>query len=151
MAQSLVKVYIHLVFHIKTNSVMIQEKDREELYAYMMGIIRHCNSIPIRIGGTNDHVHILCTLPRDILIADFVKKIKHSSSSFLKEKDNFYFPFYWQAGYGAFSVSSSIVDKTIAYIDNQMMHHHTMTFREEYTMFLKEYGIDYNEDYVVRD
>ena len=141
---------------------MIQEKDREELYAYMMGIMRHCNSIPIRIGGTNDHVHILCTLPRDILIADFVKKIKHSSSSFvkkikhssssfLKEKDNFNFPFYWQAGYGTFSVSSSIVDKTIAYIDNQMMHHHTMTFREEYTMFLKEYDIDYNEDYVFRD
>ena len=151
MAQSLVKIYIHFVFHIKTSSVMIQEKDRKVLYTYMMGIIRHNNSIAIRIGGTNDHVHILCTLPRDILIPDFVKKIKHSSSSFLKERDKFYLPFYWQAGYGAFSVSSSIVDKTIAYIDNQMTHHHAMTFQEEYTRFLKEYGIDYNEEYVFRD
>ena len=151
MAQSLVKIYIHLIFHIKTNSVKIKITDREMLYAYMMGIIRHCNSIPIRIGGTNDHVHILCTLPRDILLSDFVKKIKHSTSSFLKGKDSFYLPFYWQAGYGVFSVSPSKVSKTVTYIDNQMVHHHVMTFQEEYTRFLEEYGIAYNEEYVFSD
>ncbi len=151
MAQSLVKIYIHLIFHVKTSSVMIQPCDQSSLYAYIMGILRSCESTPIRVGGTRDHVHILCTLPKNMCVPDLVKKIKYSSNYFLKQHRPIYKDFTWQSGYGAFSVSSSVVENVKRYIDNQLIHHHDMPFREEFLMFLKEYEIEYDEKYVLSD
>lgn len=63
MAQSLAKVYLHLIFHVKYDSVIIREEDRPKLYSYIDGIIVNKNSTVLQIGGTSDHIHILCTLP----------------------------------------------------------------------------------------
>jgi REP element-mobilizing transposase RayT len=151
MAQSLSKLYIHLIFHIKISSVLIKDVHKKELYAYMGAIIKDNDSIPILINGTNDHIHILCVLSKNISMAKLVEEIKRHSSRWIKTVDNYYSKFAWQGGYAGFSVSQSIHDKTKKYISQQEEHHKKVSFKEELLAFLNEYGVDYNEEYLWRD
>lgn len=151
MSQSLSKIYIHIVFHIKNDSVAIRPAEKQRLYAYMGSVLKTNNSIPIAINGTHDHVHILCVMSKNIALAKLVEEIKRHSSRWIKTLDGYYQHFAWQGGYGGFSVSPSLHDKTKRYIENQEEHHKKMTFEEEYLMFLKEYGIDYDENYLWSD
>ncbi len=148
MSQSLSKLYVHAVFHIKYNSPKIRSQDKNELYAYMGSIIKDNQSIPIIINGVENHVHILFVLSKNIALAKIIEEIKRHSSRWIKTKGHYYSQFAWQGGYGGFSVSPSLHDKTKRYIGNQQEHHRKITFREEYLMFLKEYGIEYDERYL---
>ena len=148
MAQSLSKLYVHIIFHIKEAHSYIREEDQKDLSAYIGSIIKDNESIPILINGTEDHVHVLCVMSKNIALSKLVEEIKRHSSRWIKSKHSYYMQFAWQGGYGGFSVSPSLHDKTLRYIKNQEEHHKTMTFQEEYLMFLKEYGIDYNEKYL---
>ena len=151
MSQSLSKLYIHLIFHIKSNSVTIRNKDKKELFAYLGAFINDNDSIPILINGTNDHIHILCVMSKNIALAKLVEEIKRHSSRWIKTIDQYYNQFAWQGGYACFSVSQSLHEKTKHYIANQEEHHKKMTFTEELIAFLKEYGIDYDERYLWSD
>ena len=148
MAQSLSKLYVHIIFHIKSPSIKIRKTDTDELYAYIGAIIKDNNSIPIIINGTEDHIHILCVLSKNIALAKLVEEIKRHSSRWIKTKGSHYAQFAWQGGYGGFSVSQSLHDKTKRYIENQEEHHKKISFKEEYLLFLKEYHIEYNEQYL---
>jgi len=151
MAQSLSKLYIHLIFHIKSTSVKIRNENKKDLYSYIGSIIKDNDSIPILINGTNDHIHILCVMSKNIALAKLTEEIKRHSSRWIKTTDAYYESFAWQGGYSGFSVSQSLYDKTKQYIQNQEEHHKRMTFKEELILFLKEYGIEYNEDYLWTD
>ena len=148
MSQSLSKLYIHIIFHIKNNSVKIRKQDAGELYSYIGSIINDNESIPIMINGIEDHVHILCVMSKNIALAKLIEEIKRHSSRWIKTRGSYYSKFAWQGGYGGFSVSSSLHDRTKRYIQNQEKHHQKMSFKNEYIMFLNEYGIDYNEKYL---
>jgi len=147
MTQSLTQVYLHIIFHIKTPDSPLRIDDIDMLSAYISSIIKSNNSIPLAINGTHDHMHILCTLSKNVHISKLVQEIKQHSSRWLKTKNSFYRGFEWQTGYGAFSVSPSLLPKTKRYIANQQEHHRKRSFREEYILFLKEYEIEYNEKY----
>ena len=151
MSQSLSKLYVHLVFHIKNPLIPIRNQDKKDLYAYMGSIINDNGSIPILINGTSDHVHILCIMSKNIALAKLTEEIKRHSSRWIKTTDQHYNDFAWQGGYAGFSVSQSLHDKTKRYIENQEVHHRKMTFKEELIIFLKEYGIEYNEQYLWTD
>ena len=151
MSQSLSKLFVHIVFHIKTGSVGIDKTISKELYAYMGAVIKDNESIPIVINGIENHIHILCVMSKNIALAKLIEEIKRHSSRWIKTQGEQYCQFAWQGGYGAFSVSSSIHDKTKRYIENQEAHHKKMTFKDEYLLFLKEYGINYNEQYLWTD
>ena len=151
MSQSLSKLFVHIVFHIKKGSVGINKADSKELYAYMGAIIKDNESIPIVINGVENHVHILCVMSKNIALSKLVEEIKSHSSRWIKTKGEQYRLFAWQGGYGAFSVSSSLHDRTKRYIENQENHHKKMTFRDEYLLFLKQYGINYDEQYLWTD
>ncbi len=144
MAQSLSKLYIHLVFHVKNTSVLIRNEDKNKLYAYMGTIIKDNESIPILINGTNDHVHILCVMSKNIALAKLTEEIKRHSSRWIKTINPYYKQFAWQGGYAGFSVSQSLHEKTKNYIYKQEQHHKKLTFKEELILFLKEYKIEYN-------
>lgn len=148
MSQSLSKLYTHIIYHIKNTSVEIRKQDKSELYAYIGSIIKNNQSIPIIINGVEDHVHIRCVMSKNIALAKLVEEIKRHSSRWIKTKSSYYNKFAWQGGYGGFSVSPSLHNKTKLYIQNQEKHHEKMSFKEEYIMFLEEYGIDYNENYL---
>ena len=151
MAQSLAQVYIHLVFHTKYSSVTIREEDLPKLFAYIDGIVVNQNAMVIQIGGVPNHIHILCTLPRIVSMANFVEEIKKCSSRWIKTLDSYYSKFAWQGGYGIFSVSASQVQKVKDYVTNQKEHHRKKTFQEEYEAFLKAYNIEYDPKYVFKD
>lgn len=151
MAQSLSKLYVHLIFHSKNTSVSIRNEDKDDLYAYMGSIIKDNQSIPILINGTKDHIHILCVLYKNIALAKLTEEIKRRSNRWIKTVRQNYNQFAWQGGYAGFSVSQSLHEKTKQYIFLQEEHHKKMTFNEELILFLKEYGIEYDERYLWTD
>lgn len=151
MASSLAKIDIHIIFHVKIKGTMILPEDLNRLFAYIGGIINRLDGIPIEIGGMPDHLHILASLPKNMSLAVFTRTIKAESSKWIKSLNAYYGGFSWQSGYGAFSVSPSLLGKSVNYIRNQKVHHQKRTFVEEYKMFLEAYGIEYDERYAFSD
>ena len=98
----------------------------------------------LAIGGTADHAHALLSLPGMMSFAKAVQLIKGGSSKWVHDTFPRHKKFEWQEGYGAFSVSASQVDKTIAYINNQKEHHRKKTFQQEFPDLLKKHGIEYD-------
>lgn len=148
MPQSYVQIYIHITCHTKNNYPFIVDKISNDLYQYIGGTLRNLNSIPIQIGGIPDHIHILCTLPKTISMSKLTEEFKTGSSKWIKTKGDEFQKFYWQDGYGAFSVSSSKLESVKKYIQNQKEHHKNMSFQEEYIHFLKEYNVPYDDRYI---
>ena len=151
MASTLVKIDVHLIFHVKSTGTRMRTEDLERIFPYIGGIIKGIGGLPIAVGGMPDHIHILTSFPKTMSLAEFVKNVKADSSKWMKSLDAYYGKFAWQEGYGAFSVSPSLVDKTIHYIRNQSEHHKKRTFQEEYKLFLDAYGIQYDERYAFGD
>ena len=151
MAQSLCKIYLHLIFHMKTTSPQIADEHLDRLHNYIGQLVNTTGCQVIRVGGIGDHVHILCMLSRNENVAHLVEEVKRNSSRWIKTMDARYEKFSWQSGYAAFSVSQSVIDKTIEYVRNQREHHKKISFRDEYLAFLKSYNIDYDEQYVLSD
>ena len=107
MSQSLSKIYIHLVFHVKSTSPRISEEDTQHLHAYIGTAINKLGCSTIIVGGTGDHVHALFVLSREVTISQMVKEIKRSSSMYLKKLHSSYNHFAWQNGYAVFSIGQS--------------------------------------------
>ena len=148
MSQSFVQIYVHIVFHTKGNVKLIREDIENELFSYMGGILNNYKSIPLQIGGTSNHIHILCTLPKTMALADLAEEIKKSSSKWIKTKGKQYRNFYWQDGYGGFSVSKSGIDAVKDYILNQKSHHEKVSFMDEYKTLLKVREIPFEDRYL---
>ena len=151
MASTLVKNDLHITFHVKTTSPRIQPDDLPALFNYISGIIMKRGGIAMETGGMPDHIHLLTSLPKTLCLSDYVRDIKAGSSKWLKARGVHYAQFEWQEGYGAFSVSPSLLDKTAKYIQSQAEHHKKRTFAEEYKMFLEASHIEYDEKYILSD
>jgi putative transposase len=128
MPQSLSLVIIHVIFSTKDRHPFLDPNIRPKMHAYLSTVTRNIGCEAYRIGGVADHVHLAIRMSRTITIADR--------------------SFAWQRGYGCFSVGPADVEALRAYIDDQENHHKTRTFQEEFRMFLKKYGVAYDEAYV---
>lgn len=148
MPQSLVKNYLHIVFSTKNRYPFIDDAIKDELFKYLGGVCKNLECNPVIIGGYKDHIHILCLLSRKIALMKLVEKLKTGSSKWIKEKGLKYQKFYWQNGYGAFSIHESQIENVKQYIRKQEEHHKSKNFKDEYLKFLKEYEIDYDERYI---
>ncbi len=151
MASSLVKLDVHIIFHIKSTGIEMRTMDLPRIFAYIGGIVNSIGGISIVVGGMPDHIHLLASLPASMSIADFVRTVKSKSSKWIKTLDESYSLFAWQNGYGAFSVSPSLLPRTREYILNQTEHHRRLTFEEEYLAFLNAYGVQYDRKYLFSD
>jgi REP element-mobilizing transposase RayT len=105
-----------------------------------------CN--PLKVGGHKNHVHILCLLSRKVAQMKLLEEIKKQSSKWIKTKGHSYSNFYWQDGYGIFSVNPTETDMVIDYIQKQNEHHKHISFQDEFVAFLKKYHIEYDERYI---
>ena len=103
------------------------------------------------VGGVSDHVHIVCQLSKNETIAHLLEEVKRNSRRWIKTIDNGYRLFAWQGGYAAFSISESVLSKTMDYVRKQKKHHIKKSFQEEYLNFLKLYKVEYDEKYVFSD
>ena len=148
MPQSIAYNYLHITFSTKYRVPMIDEAIEEELFKYIGGICKNLECNPIKVGGYRDHIHILCILSRKIALMKLLEEIKSHSSKWIKTKGDKYKNFYWQRGYGSFSVNPAEIDVVIRYIENQAEHHKKKTFQDEYIAFLKKYNAEYDERYL---
>lgn len=148
MPQSLVRLVTHIIFSTKHRENFIDEAVEPSLYAYLGSMCKVMDCVPVKIGGYTNHVHVLCLLTRKFALMDVLEEIKKRSSKWVKTQGEQYESFYWQDGYGAFSVNPMQMDKVIAYIENQHEHHKKQIFQDEFRGFLKRYKVDYDERYV---
>ena len=148
MPQSLAPITVHTIFSTKDRRPLVIKGVREELHAYLAGTAKAIGTPTLRVGGTEDHVHILMMLSRTLTIADTLEEIKKSSSKWMKSKGESLQDFYWQRGYGMFPVSPSNLAQVRDYIANQESHHRKMTFRQEYRLLLTKHNVEFDERYV---
>ncbi|HTW78334.1 MAG TPA: IS200/IS605 family transposase [Terracidiphilus sp.] len=142
MAHTYASNFIHCIFSTKDRKPLIAADRKADLHAYMGGIARSEGFALVAAGGTTDHVHLLFILPATQSLAAIVQKLKGSSSHWMGKG------FSWQDGYGAFSVSPSQVSVVKTYILDQEQHHRKQSFEEEFTMLLRNCGIEYDPRYV---
>ena len=148
MPQSLSKVYVHIVFSTKYRQSLIDDTIAVALFEYIGGICRGLECNPVKVGGYRNHVHILCQLSRKITQMKLLEEIKKQSSKWIKTKGFSYANFYWQDGYGIFSVNAGNAGGLISYIENQREHHTRKAFEDEFRGILKKHKVDYDERYV---
>ena len=148
MPQSLSKVYVHIVFSTKYRKKLIRNEIKESLFEYIGGICRELECNQIKVGGHEDHIHVLCMLSRKISIMKLLEEVKKSSSRWIKTKGDKYSDFYWQGGYGIFSVNPKDVEIVKNYIKTQEEHHSKQDFKTEFRGFLKKNHVDYDKRYV---
>jgi putative transposase len=148
MAQTLVKLYVHIIFSTKNRADLIQTEIEEELFAYIGGITNQNKSKLLAANGTADHIHLLVSMSKNIELSELVGDIKRDSSKWIKTKGAAYRRFRWQDGYGAFSVGYTQIEDVKKYIANQKTHHADVSFEDEFRYFLNKYEMEYDERYV---
>jgi putative transposase len=148
MPQSLAKIYIHLIFSTKNRECVLADDILPNLHAYMGGTLNGLGCSAFEINTEPDHAHLLFVMTRTETLSDVVGKVKKSANDWLRARGPRFANFYWQGGYGAFSVSQSAVEEVREYIRNQREHHKRISFQEEFRAFLKRYEIEFDERYV---
>ncbi len=148
MPQSLSLLIVHVIFSTKERHPFLDPDTLPKLHAYLASVARNAGCETYRVGGVADHVHLAIRLSRTITIADLVEKLKTASSKWVKSQSPTLAAFSWQRGYACFSVGPADLDSLCGYIDGQEDHHKTRTFQDEFRMFMKKYGVEYDEAYV---
>ncbi len=148
MGSTLTNLTYHVVFSTKNRENLLHDSFRDSLYSYLGGIILGEKGKLIKIGGTKDHVHILAKFSPAVTVSNMLQHIKGNSSKWVNDKKFLTTHFYWQRGYGAFSVSESMLNTVATYIENQAQHHRKMTFKEEFLILLEKHNIAYDEQYL---
>jgi putative transposase len=145
---SYVSSYFHCVFSTKERRRLITSDLRERLWPFLGGMARQNQMKALEVGGVEDHVHMLLSLPATLSISKALQLIKGGSSNWVHKAFPEHRLFAWQEKYGAFSVSVSQLDKIREYIRGQAEHHRTTTFQEEFSALLKKHRIEYDERYL---
>ena len=148
MGQSLAQVFVHIIFSTKNRQPVLLEEYEPSLHAFIGARCSEMESPALAIGGGLDHIHIVCQLSKKISLMDLLKILKARPSGWIKTMDSRLSNFYWQDGYGVFSVSSDHLTNVIKYVQNQRNHHKKVSFKDEYLKLLIEHNIDFNEDYL---
>jgi len=134
---SYVSSHFHIVYSTKERTPSISEQLQPKLWAYTAGIAANHGMRALAIGGIEDHVHALISLPATMSIAEAVQLLKaHSSGWINKSRQN---RFEWQEGYFACSVSRSQIARVSKYIANRREHHKKRDFASEFRLLLKRH------------
>lgn len=137
---------VHLIWSTAKREPFIQPKWQPRLHGYLRGILENLQSKTFAVGGVSDHVHISCSLPPTLSIAELASALKSNSSRHVR--DSFDPNFRWQDGYAAFTMSKSADVDVIGYILNQEQHHRGKIFQEEILKFLDKFQVPYDPKYV---
>lgn len=146
MPSSHVASNFHLVFSTKGRLPLISDDWRDRLHAYMGGIVKGLDAVPLAIGGIADHIHLLVSLKSKHRLDYFLRDLKADSSGWVHRELGKKFE--WQKGYGAFSVSPTNVAAVKRYVLNQEEHHRLKTFEDEYVELLEASGIEYEAKFL---
>jgi putative transposase len=142
---SFVSCHLHCIFATHRRERWLNAEVQERLWSYLGGIARENKMTAVSVGGVEDHVHMLLTLPSTLSIAKALQLLKGNSSKWLHDTFPALSQFEWQEGYGAFSIGVSGISATRAYIARQPEHHRRVTFRDEVETFLRKHGMTWVE------
>jgi len=148
---SYTKLLYHVVFCTKYRKNTIPETHEKELYAYIMGIINNKKSKLYRIGGTENHLHLLFDMHPTFALSDFMREVKEHSSKWLGQNPNFPDFEGWAVSFAGFTYNLNDKQMIINYIKNQKEHHKTVRFEDEYRQFLIDNGVEIDEKYFLKD
>jgi REP element-mobilizing transposase RayT len=146
VAHTYISDLVHCVFSTKLRRNLIAAEVQPDLWAFLGGIARKNGFKALIVGGTENHCHVLLSLPATIALSKAVQLLKGASSHWMSKKHGEGFA--WQEGYGAFTVGVSQKNDTISYIRSQAEHHRKRTFEEEFVAFLKKHGVEYDPQHV---
>lgn len=151
MSNTYYNLNYHIVFGIYNRMSLITPALCDRLYQYMGAVLKSHGFMPVMIGGTGDHVHILCTARPDTSIPDTVRDLKSASTKWINDNRLCLGRFQWQRGYGIFSVSQTAMPNVRSYIENQAIHHRRMTYAQEFRQMLDKASIEYDERFIPTD
>jgi putative transposase len=148
MPQSLIKILAHVVFSTKDRIGLITPAIEEPLFSYITGIVKNNNARVIAADGTENHIHLLVSMGRTD-VSELIGDIKRSSSLWIKKQGTEFGKFYWQRGYGAFSIGQSQVPAVFRYIRDQKEHHRKtgQSYQDEFRELCRRYEVDLDERY----
>lgn len=132
-------ILLHIVFATSERRPMIPRNVLPELHAYIGGVAKNIEAVPVIVGGVEDHVHALVRIAPSQTPSDVVGKLKANSSRWMREHIDSRFG--WQRGYGAFSVSRSNEAIVARYIARQAEHHALRSFLDEWAALLARHGL----------
>jgi len=144
MSSTYLALYYHLVFSTADRMPCIRSEWRSRLHEYHGGTTNRLGGQSLGVGGTDDHVHLLAELLATHCLADFMRELKKSSSSWVRGEIGLA-TFAWQKGYAALTVSASVVPKVQGYIKGQEEHHRKISFRDEVLTLLLSSGVEVDE------
>jgi REP element-mobilizing transposase RayT len=127
---------------------MIDAERIERICKYTAGIILNHEGTPLAVNGVSDHLHIAAIVEPTIALSQFVGTVKSNCSKWIHNTFHDMRDFSWQDGYSAFSVSSSVKDSVVSYIQNQESHHRKMSYMDELIQLLQKHGIEYDPEYL---
>ena len=148
MSHSYANILVHCAFSTKERLKVISPDFRKRLWAYIGGIARENGMKALAVGGVDDHIHILLSLPATMSLSKGIQLLKAGSSKWIHDNFPKHGKFSWQEGYGAFSIGISQRDEKVAYIEGQEAHHKKRNFKEEFRAFLDEQGVHYDERFI---
>ena len=148
MANTYTQINIHAVFAVKGRENFLEEQLMHRLCQYISGILTNLKQYPLAVGGYKNHVHVFFEQSPDVALSDIMEKVKANSSRWINQNKFVTGHFEWQRGYGGFSYSRSQRNNVIQYIMNQEEHHRIKTFRKEYMAILKNFEIEFKDQYL---
>ena len=148
MANTYTSLHYHVLFSTKNRERWIAPEIAQRVWAYLGGIAREKDMTALKVGGVEDHVHLVLGLPPTLAPSKAAQLLKGGSSVLIHKNFPALAAFQWQDGYGAFTVSKSNLPEVIQYVEGQREHHRKKTFQEEYRALLDKHGVKYDERYL---
>lgn len=150
MANTYHQIYLQMVFAVKYRNAVIDKTWSSQLFGVIGNLINEANCKTLIVNGVEDHVHCFVGLRPVVSVSELMKTVKAKSSKYINDHKLTQERFEWQEGYGVFSYHQSMVNTIFKYVQNQEEHHKKQTFSEEYLDLLKEFKVEYNDQYLFR-
>ncbi|MCI1266748.1 MAG: IS200/IS605 family transposase [Saprospiraceae bacterium] len=151
MANTYSQIYVQIVFAVKYRKALLDKAWRSQVFGVMGNLINETQCKTIIVNGVEDHVHCFVGLKPAISVSELMKIVKAKSSKYINDHSLTRERFEWQTGFGVFSYSQIDIERVFKYIQNQEEHHRSKKFKEEYLELLKEYQVEYDEQYLFED
>jgi REP element-mobilizing transposase RayT len=146
MAQTLTLLLTHIIFSTKDRAPLIKPELEPELFAYIGKTCKNADCRLLAAGGTEDHVHLLVSMSKNLTLPSLMLPLKRDSSRWMREHG--VARFRWQNGYAGLSIGKSQEPDLRRYLARQKTKHARVTFKQELVTLLEKCEIEYDERYL---
>ena len=118
------RLFYHMIWGTKNREPLISFEFEDALHNVMAAKIKELGAFVYAVGGIDDHVHVVASVPPRLALSDFIGQVKGNSAHFVNhELSSLKYHFKWQAEYGVVSFGGKQLDLVVKYVKNQRQHH----------------------------